>query len=291
MKRSDWFGTAPHEPQLDRRPLTPSLPPSDGERVPARVFKGVQGFSARATSSGTARPGALSVPLFTAALMAWGSCVMDLKGSEPAVTCGPLYHEATNEFATMTTTLYQYWLRVDREAGSYKYDCVGFVSYALRQAAPKAWETTVKVTGIAKGRIPSPPRYRAFFADLADRPRAGWEAVTRASELRPGDVVAWAHKTKTSNGHAVVIGSVPVRLPDGAWLVEVYDSTSSPHGDDSRPDDPRAQPVAGSGRHSGLGHGVMVFVVDPVSGALTGVRWSPKAKAITVPIAAGRPTH
>jgi hypothetical protein len=204
--------------------------------------------------------------------------------------CGPLFHEATNEFATMTTTLYQYQTRVDREAGSYRYDCVGFVSFALKQAAPTAWETAVKVTRIAKGRIPSPLRYRAFFAGLADSPHAGWEAVTKASELRPGDVVAWEHKTETSVGHAVVIGGTPVRLADGSWLVEVYDSTSSPHGDDSRPNDQRAQVLAATGRHSGLGHGVMVFVVDPASGALTGVRWSPKAKTITVPIAAGRPT-
>jgi hypothetical protein len=33
----------------------------------------------------------------------------------------------------------------------------------------------------------------------------------------------------------------------------------------------------------------MVFIADPASGALTGLRWSLKAKAITVPIAAGRP--
>ena len=43
------------------------------------------------------------------------------------------------------------------------------------------------------------------------------------------------------------------------------------------------------GRRSGLGHGVMVLIADPVSGALTGFRWSVKARAITVPIAAGRP--
>ena len=104
------------------------------------------------------------------------------------------------------------------------------------------------------------------------------------------DVVAWEHKTETALGHAVVIGSVPVQLPDGSWRVGVFDSTSSPHGDDSRPDDPRSQVLTSSGRHSGLGRGMMVFLADPASGALTGLRWSPKAKTITVPIAAGRPT-
>jgi len=214
----------------------------------------------------------------------------ELKSSQPAVLCGPLFYEATNEFGTMATTSYQHGTRTDRDAGSYRYDCVGFVSYALKQAAPQAWVTTVKVTGIAKGRIPSPPRYRAFLAGLAQKPQPGWEAVTRGSDLRPGDVVAWEHKTETSSGHAVIIGGIPVPAQDGSWVVEVFDSTSSPHGDDSRPTDPRAQVLASTGRHSGLGHGVMVFITDPAPGALTGVRWGPKARAITVPIAAGRPT-
>jgi len=201
-----------------------------------------------------------------------------------------LYHEATNEWASMTTTLYQHQTQVDRNAGSYRYDCVGFVSYALKRATPQAWAAAVKATGIAKGRIPSPPRYRSFFAGLAQHPQAGWEAVTNAGYLHPGDVVAWEHKTATSSGHAVIVGTVPVRAGDGSWLVEVFDSTSSPHGEDSRPPDARAQVLASSGRHSGLGHGLMGFTADPASGTLTGVRWSPKAKAITVPIAAGRPT-
>jgi hypothetical protein len=200
-----------------------------------------------------------------------------------------LFHEATNQFNTMTTTLYQHRTQVDRAEGSYRYDCVGFVSHALKRAAPQAWDSIFKATGIAKGRIPSPPRYRAFFASLSGNPQPGWEAVTKASELRPGDVIAWERKTETATGHAVVIGSVPVLTPDGSWRVEVYDSTSSPHGDDSRPNDHRAGVLASTGRHSGLGHGVMVFIADPASGALTGFRWSPKAKPVIVPIAAGRP--
>ncbi len=244
----------------------------------------------RPSKFGVAFPEALRVPFLAASLVVCGWSVGKLKGAEPGAVWGPLFHEATNEFATMTTTIYQHQTRVDRTAGSYRYDCVGFVSYALRQAAPTAWATTAKVTGLAKGRIPSPPRYRAFFASLAEKPRPGWEAVTTASELRPGDVVAWERKTETSSGHAVVIGGIPVPGPDGSWLVEVYDSTSSPHSNDSRPKDQRAQVLASTGRHSGLGHGVMAFIADPTSGALTGVRWGLKAKVITVPIAAGRPT-
>ncbi len=213
-----------------------------------------------------------------------------MSAAEAPTSGGPLFHEATNEFKMMTTTLYQHQTRVDRTAGSYRYDCVGFVSYALKQAAPQARDSAFKACGMAKGRIPSPPRYRAFFASLTETPQPGWEAVTKASDLRPGDVVAWEKNTETSSGHAVVIGSAPVPGPDGTWLVRVYDSTASPHSDDSRPGDQRAEVLGSSGRRSGLGHGVMAFTADPASGALNGYRWSPKSKTNIVPIAAGRPT-
>lgn len=230
------------------------------------------------------------LPILVTAFAVCECFVGRLRSAEPPVVGGPLFQEATNEFTGMTTTLYQHHTQVDRVAGSYRYDCVGFVSYALKQAAPLAWATTARVTGLAKGRIPSPPKYRAFFAGLAEKPQPGWQAIMKAADLRPGDIVAWEHKTPTSLGHAVVIGGVPVPGPDGAWLVEVYDSTSPPHGNDSRLHDPRAQVMETNGRHSGLGHGVMVFLSDPASGVLTGYRWGPKGKAVTVPIAAGRPT-
>ena len=210
--------------------------------------------------------------------------------AESAAGESPLFIEVTREFKTMTATLYQYQTRVDRTAGSYKYDCVGFVSYALRQAAPQAWDSVFKATGIGKGRIPSPPRYRAFFASLAEKPQPGWEVVTKPADLRPGDVVAWEHKTESAVGHAVIIGGVPALAEDGSWVVEVYDSTSSPHADDSRREDKRAQLLERTGRPSGLGRGTMAFVADPESGVLIGLRWSPKAKILIAPIAAGRPT-
>jgi len=225
-----------------------------------------------------------------AACMGYGWFAGTLRGAEPPSVGGPLFHEATHEFRMMKSTLYQHRTAVDREARSYRYDCVGFVSYALKHAAPEAWATTVRVTGIASGRIPSPLRYRAFFASLAEKPQPGWQAITKVSDLRCGDVVVWEHKTKTSVGHAVVIGGVPVPGPGESWSVEVYDSTASPHSNDSRRDDERAHVLASTGRRSGLGHGVMVLISDPVSGALTGLRWSAEARAIQVPIAAGRPT-
>lgn len=219
-----------------------------------------------------------------AALLARGA-----SGSDTTATPAPLYREATNQFAAMRSTLYQHKTQVNRSAGSYRYDCVGFVSYALKQAAPEAWNSVAKATSLAKGRIPSPPRYRAFFASLAASPQPGWAAVTNAYELKPGDVVAWEHRTARASGHAVIVGSVPEKSPDGSLLVEVYDSTSSPHSEDSRRSDPRAGVLQVTGRPSGLGHGRMVLVPDPATGALIGLRWGLKSSLVTVPIAAGRP--
>ncbi len=223
-------------------------------------------------------------------ISAGGLSAEEARGAEAPVPEGPLFREAAQQFKAMKTTLYQHSTQVDGKAGSYRYDCVGFVSYALKQAAPQARQSAFTALEIKPGRIPSPPKYRVFLASLAEKPQPGWQRVAKASELRPGDVVAWEHQTETSSGHAVVIGGVPVAGPDGTWVVEVYDSTASPHSDDTRPKDPRAEVLASNGKRSGLGHGVMAFTADPVTGALTGYRWSPKSKTNLVPISAGRPT-
>lgn len=203
----------------------------------------------------------------------------------------PLLTEAKRQFETMKSTFYQYRIDVDRDAGSYRYDCVGFVSYSLKQATPEAWASVFNATGIAKNRIPSPPKYQVFFASLSTTPQPGWQAVPKVSDLRPGDIVSWDHRTKTAVGHAVILASTPQPVPgkEGSWKVEVYDSTGSPHTEDTRPGDERAQPLPGSGKRSGLGRGVMILTADPITGGLTGLGWSLRAATVTVPIAAGRP--
>jgi hypothetical protein len=221
-------------------------------------------------------------------LCGWPS--IELKAAEPPAVNAPIYQEAVKQFEAMTHTLYQHKTEVDVKAGTYRYDCVGFVSYALKQVAPQARESAFKALEIPPGRIPSALKYRAFFASLPKSPQKGWQAVTKVTELRPGDVVAWEFKTETTTGHAVVIAEKPVEGPDGTWIVKVYDSTSTPHGEDSRSKDPRAEVLAKNGKRSGLGHGKMALAADPTTGALIGYRWTPQSKTKIVPIAAGRPT-
>jgi hypothetical protein len=203
------------------------------------------------------------------------------------VSPAPLLAEAQRQFESMNSTLYQHRTEVDRAKGIFRYDCVGFVSYALKQATPTAWQSIVRATSLPKGRIPSPARYLAFFASLHEAPQDGWQPVAKVQDLRAGDIIAWEQKTEFATGHAVILAEDPVEK-EGTWWAAVFDATSSPHSDDSRPSDDRAQILERTGKHSGLGHGVMGFVADSETGALRGVRWSRKAKAVTVLIAAGR---
>ena len=60
----------------------------------------------------TRRPIFLRRP-FVAIALVW-----ELVGAEPPTVGGPLFREATHEFGTMTSTLYQHQTRVDRAVGS-----------------------------------------------------------------------------------------------------------------------------------------------------------------------------
>ncbi len=203
---------------------------------------------------------------------------------------GRFFEEVVQEFEKMKETRYQHKTEVDRTSGTYRYDCVGFVSYALRQASPKAWASVVTACGIRKGYFPSPPLYQKFFTSLEQHPQPGWRNVAKVADLLPGDIVSWDHKTQNAVGHAVVIAGQPRHEGAGVWIVPVYDATAAPHFEDSRPGDERAQPTEPGGRRSGLGRGTIALIADPVSGALIGHRWTPKSKTVIAPTAAGRPT-
>ena len=97
--------------------------------------------------------------IFAAALL--GHSAATLHSAE-----APLLTEAEEQFKSMTTTLYQHKTEVDRTTGSYRYDCVGFVSYALKHAAPQAWASAFKATGIDKGRDWSEPGIRTLIRTL-----------------------------------------------------------------------------------------------------------------------------
>jgi len=196
---------------------------------------------------------------------------------------GPLLGEAVREYTTMTATRYQHRNVENAEAGTYFYDCVGFVTYALSQAAPVADATIRHDYAIRADRVPAPGVYVRLFAAL-DGSQAGWEPVTRVADLQPGDVVAWSYDNAVSSnepghdhsarGHAFVVAGLAQPSGSDSYLVQVWDSTGTPHGpNDTRRTNPKNLPDAG-GKPSGLGSGTVRLDAGP-DGSLTTVHWTP----------------
>jgi hypothetical protein len=190
-----------------------------------------------------------------------------------------LLGEATHEYDTMTATRYQAALRVDLSRGTYFYDCVGFVTYALGHVAPQARTTIMTKFNIAPNRIPSPARYVDLFGQL-DGTQPGWQPVHRVADLQPGDVVAWTYTNPHgANGHALVVGSAPKAVGTSQYVITVWDSTATPHGPhDTRLTNPKNLP-GGNGKPSGLGSGQVVLDTT-AGGSLTRVHWSPTTSSV-----------
>ena len=101
--------------------------------------------------------------------------------------------------------------------------------------------------------------------------KARWKRIGKASELAPGDVVAWLKPndvTSNNTGHVMIVRA-PVSAEHGEVSVPIIDSTSMRHGaDDSR----------FASKATGVGIGVIHLIVNE-SGAPVGYRWSNGKKA------------
>jgi len=173
----------------------------------------------------------------------------------------------------LRSTVYSHQLRVDPSQGLYQFDCSLMVSWILSQAAPVAHG---EISGLAGHYFSSidqiPPT----------QPTAGWRHVVRISEVQPGDVIAWRTPPglpSSVSGHVVIAVGRPEPFRNG-FLLRVVDSTSFPHGEDSR------------GGGSGFGYGTMYFEVDPQSGGGVGYGWTGRYSGnyvLRTRIAVGRP--
>jgi hypothetical protein len=199
-----------------------------------------------------------------------------------------LLDEVKREMSLMRTTSYRHDTKVDEESGVFEFDCSGFVSYALRIAAPYALDA---VPVGAKGK-PRAEDYVAYFATLpGSEPSGPWLSVPRAIDVREGDVIAWLRPDDVDNantGHMGIIASSPTPCGGGdvassiggsaEWLVRIIDSTKTPHADDVRL----------KGEVTGLGEGTIGIIVDG-AGVPIGYRWkggvSDKAHATKMTIA------
>lgn len=218
---------------------------------------------------------------------------------QAAPSAAPVLSEAQHEFTTLTATRYQHHNVEDAAAGTYFYDCVGFVTYALGQAAPVARSTIMTKFSIRPGRVPSPGLYVKLF-DQLDGSQAGWSAVHRVADLLPGDIVSWSYDNVASSnepghdhaarGHAFVVAAAPQADGANSFLVQVFDSTATPHGpNDSRRTNPKNLPGP-NGKPSGLGTGTVRLDAD-AAGALVNVHWTPTSGTVSAAhFAMGAPT-
>jgi hypothetical protein len=192
--------------------------------------------------------------------------------------------EVLAEFAAMRSTRYQHTTEVNAERGEYFYDCSGLIEYALARSVPEALRalpTTSKARPLAVNIVWHLLRAPTY-------PDDPWRAVHSASELQPGDLIAWVTprgSRSTNTGHVMVVTAAPTRSAQRCdeWLVAIVDSTSTPHAEDSR-----------SEGSTGLGSGTVGLVVD-AAGRPTAYRWrggeSPRAPRTLVALGRLREEH
>ncbi len=189
--------------------------------------------------------------------------------------------EAEHIVHTLHNTHYQHDEQVDIATGTYDVDCSGFVSLVLKQAAPEHLQVIPKESGWA---IPRAFKYEEFFHSLSSHPEKGWHAVQEISQVRRGDIMAWAIPQNLGKdedtGHVFVVAAAPEKLEVGLFAVRVCDSSTVPHYDDSRVE-------AGGKFNTGVGTGTIHIKADN-SGKPLSFQFGKGDQFHPVPIAMGR---
>ena len=168
--------------------------------------------------------------------------------------------------ARLRSTRYVHSTRVDEAVGLYDFDCSGMAAWVLARAAPHAHAAVMHYNG--RGRPVASNYHDVIAAAPVDHARAGWLRVAHASEVRPGDVIAWRRPPAVASrntGHVLFVVGAPRRLDrEGRrFLVRVADATSIPHGDDTRPRQ----------HQSGFGYGTLTLFVETPGGDPTAYGW------------------
>jgi hypothetical protein len=174
-------------------------------------------------------------------------------------------------------THYEHVTHVVQSDGIYDMDCSGFVDYLLKRVAPEQYADLPIETGHPRPRAAS---YFEFFHSLPGNPLAGWKSIDQLTDVRRGDIIAWALEASTQKpgdtGHVVIVAAPPVSTRAREYRVTVYDSSGIRHDADSRPEGT-----------SGIGEGVITISVDD-RGAPVGFRFNSHAHFHLETIAIGR---
>lgn len=178
--------------------------------------------------------------------------------------------------------IYQATTQIDLDQGLFQCDCSGMVDWILSGSAPQALKETEAVMKKGHGR-PVVATYVATLKKIPyDKPSAGWQHVQKIADAKPGDIIAWPTPDwypSEATGHMGIVVGEPEAVP-GGYLIRIADSTSYPHGEDTRREG------------SGFGYGTILITVDDQTGAGTGQGWTGRhseATVIRTPIYIGRP--
>ncbi len=173
---------------------------------------------------------------------------------------------------------YQASTKVRVADGVYDWDCSGMAAWILRRTAPTALRTLNSSRPVARDFA------TAIERAPSKKPRNGWQRIAQLADVMPGDVFAWRRPRglpSKNTGHVgfVVDRPRPVDGIPGAWAVQIADSTSSYHQDDTRADD----------ADGGFGIGTLVFLTDE-AGRATSYGWAGTRSEwyIVTPIVFGR---
>jgi hypothetical protein len=195
-----------------------------------------------------------------------------------------LINEARREYNTLnkSTSYYSHTTYVNEATGTRRVDCSGFVDYILTRVMPDAY---AKVPH--SGARPLASDWYNYivgrYTSASTQSSVRWRKITRVADLKPGDLVMWLQPpTSTSNntGHIMVVNNVPRagRAAKSEMLVDVIDSTSTPHANDSR-----------GTTHTGIGTATIGLKVD-ANGVPTNYYWSGgvSTTAVSTAITLGR---
>jgi hypothetical protein len=200
-----------------------------------------------------------------------------LAGNNASLFGQGLADAAEQDLRLVRETHYQHKTHIDKTAGVFDLDCSGFVDHLVKQVAREQYDQLPIEPGHTRPRAEV---YYHFFVELARTPEPGWKAVSRFAELRRGDLIAWKKETAAQEtgdtGHVMVVGAAPTRLGNGSYRLTVYDSTNSPHDNDTR------APGA-----DGIGRGDLFFYVNAQDAPIA-FQFSSQRQVHDAPISMGR---
>lgn len=141
--------------------------------------------------------------------------------------------------AATQETSYQHHTEIDEQNGVLHCDCSGFVGFLLRHEFPEHYVSLDGDEAPWRKRPVATTFYETFIAaGESNNHRVTWQRIPKMMNVLPGDVLAWRKKTikrGSTTGHVCVIASTPVKQKDGTVRIQIIDSTSVPHENDTRP--------------------------------------------------------